>query len=518
LTISRWQAYSQLVSDTIGPVDVVIDLDRSSGDPLFAQIRAAVARGIAGGGLARGVRLPPVRVLADRLGVNRATVQRAYRELEEAGQVASRVGSGTVVVGGPAPDSDRRPPTRPFARGALELLRAAENRDMPRIEGAIDFAMLLPDVARFPQRRLRRAVDAALRRGDEVLQYGSPAGLEALRSGVAHHIAAHGLHVSADDVLIVNGVQQALDLLAKIMIEPGDRVAVESPTYANVLPLLGLYGARVVPVAMDDDGIAIDALTRALDGHAPKLLYTMPSHQNPTGRTMPRARRQAVLDVCAAHGTLVVEDGCEQDLHFGDDPIPALASLDVRGDAVHLGTFSKGLFPGLRLGWIVARGEVLRLLTLAKRYSDYHADMLSQAVLVEILESGDYERHLIELRKTYRERMRRTVQALERHMPSEVHFRPPDGGFKLWLELPHGVRASAVVEDALKRGVLVLDARPFHLEGSANGERALRISISRTDPDRLEEGIGILGDVLSEAIARRQQQPQRLASESPPFV
>lgn len=477
---------------------------------------ATLARRILNGEIPRGARLPAVRQLAEALAVNRGTVQRAYRELEVQGLVTARVGSGTEVTAATAPaDGAARPPG--FSRGIVELARAVRSPGNTDVDGAIDFAMLLPDVAMFPRRRLTEAVAAALGRGDEVLQYGSPAGLLSLRRLVAKRLSSQGIEADAEEVVIVNGIQQALDLLAKVTIDPGDCVVVESPTYANVLPLLKLYGASTASVAIDTDGLRPDLLAEALGQKHAKLIYTMPSFHNPTGVSMSLERRRAVIDVAARFGTLLVEDACEQDIYFADHALPALASLDAGGRVVHLGTFSKGLFPGLRLGFIVARGELRQMLVLAKRYSDYHADMLSQAVLAEILASGDYERHLEKLRKTYRERMTRALAALGASMPNGVTWNPPGGGFKIWLELPPGVRASTVVEDSRRRGVLVLGGAPFFASAGA-GENALRLSISRTDPKRIEEGISTLADVVREAVARGSHGDSRKRNREAPSL
>jgi GntR family transcriptional regulator/MocR family aminotransferase len=492
--------------------------------PSYRDIARALERWIRDGRLADGLALPPSRRLAEELGVNRTTVVRAYRLLDTRGLVEARVGSGTRVRSADVQARADAAPAGPAAvrpaHGMLALARSAAPEDFSSGAAAspIDFSLMLPDAGLFPLASFRKVVNRVLREADPaLLQYGPPAGLRRLREAVARRLEQRGLRVKAEELVIVNGVQQALDLLCKALLDPGDTVVVEAPTYSNLLPLLSLYRARVRAVPMTPDGVDRLALERTLADADAKFFYTIPSFHNPTGVTMNAAARAGVARLAARHGTLVVEDGYEDDLRYTGEPVKPLAAFDDGGHTVYLGTFSKGLFPGLRMGYVACRNRELReLLVLAKLYADYHADGLAQAVLAEFLEAGHYDRHLEKLRAVYRERLQTTVAALRRHFPPQAGFSFPEGGFTVWVSLPAALPASEVFEAGKRSGVLVTPGRHFfHGEALENG---LRLTFSQTDPDRIEEGIERLGRLLKRMLKQRRPAAEPTGPEIPGLV
>ncbi len=471
-------------------------LDRDSDSPLYRQICQQVRTWIASGELEPGERLPPSRELAEKLGINRNTIASAYDELAKAGDVRSRVGQGTFVAAG-ASESPRAPLRFRFSRAAEA---SAERVQKPPVASGhsdpIDFATLVPDEELFPVEPFREVLDRVLRKeGKTLLQYGPAAGHPPLRAYIAERIRERGVAADAENVLIVNGSQQGLDLICRSLLDPGDRVALETPTYTIVLPLLAQYHAQMEPIPMTERGMDLDALETVLERSRPKLVFTMPTFHNPTGLTMDLDSRRRLLDLSARYSTPVVEDDFDSELRFEGGTLPPLKALDERGSVLHIGTFSKGLFPGLRLGFVVAPPPVVAALGRSKLIADYHTSLLLQAAVLEFCREGLYDRHLKRLVAIYRGKSRSLIQALERFFPANVSWTRPEGGFAFWVTLPEGLSADAILEESARSGVLFTPGSNFFARGE--GDRYLRLSISRVASARIEEGIERLGAILT---------------------
>ena len=493
-----------------------LSLDRSQSRPLYQQLSRAIARLIDDGVLSDGAQLPSSRELARALDVNRNTVSSAYDALARDGRVRSHVGQGTFVSAGrPNERTDTRWTLSRAAVSARARVRAPESA-APHAD-PVDFASLVPDEEMFPVEPFRRVLDAVLaREGKTLLQYGPAAGHPDLRRYIADRLAARGGSVDPDRVLIVNGSQQALDLVCRTLVDPGDRVVVESPTYTIVHPLLAQYQAQVDEVPMTPTGIDREALAATLSRTRPKFLFTMPTFHNPTGATLDREARVDVLDIAARHGVPVVEDDFDSELRFEGEPVPPLVTLDEAEGVLHIGTFSKALFPGVRLGWIVAPPDVVSALGRSKLIADYHTSLLLQAAVLEFCERGHYDEHLGRLATVYREKSRRLLAALASHMPPGVSWSRPEGGFAFWLTLPEGCSAESILAESRELGVLFTPGTNFHARG--DGQRNLRLSISRVPLERIEPGVRTLGEILSRRLEstgpasggasdRREQEP-----------
>ncbi len=489
-------------------------LDRQRDVPLHRQIETQIRALIESGDLAVGSRLPATRGLARRLGVNRATVSTAYDALAAAGLVQGRVGHGTRILqrGTPAarqhtPLSTRR---RPYWSALLASGLEAQvlHLDAPgeperRVDGCIDFTGLIPDERFFPVERLRRCFDDVLRQnGELLLQYGPTLGHAPFRDVIAQRLRLSGVPVSADDILVVNGAQQGLELFCRACLDPGDAVVVESPTYGNLLALLRLHRADIVPVPMTPDGIDLDELERVLSRRRVKFLYTMPHFQNPTGITTSLEHRRRQLEVAARHELAILEDGFEEELRWDGGEVLPLRALDGDGRVCHVGTFSKGLCPGLRIGWLAADGELVAHLAHLKRSTDFHTSVLLQATLAEFCRRGEYDKHLRRLRKIYRARMACTAAALASHMPPGTGWRVPAGGYCIWLELPAGVDDADLVARTARDRVLLSPGRHFFHADPGHG--FVRLSISRVNEEEIEAGLARVGrhlhDMLGEGL------------------
>jgi DNA-binding transcriptional MocR family regulator len=488
---------------------------RSSDQPLYMQIVDGIRNHIQSNRLADGDRLPPIRDLAADLDVNRNTVSLAYSELERLGLVQSDVGRGTFVRhrretglesargvgrGGPL-EWGRIVAGRSAGRGdVLERLSVGDGMDRIELTGGV------ADRDLFPAQAFREVLDEVVREmGPAVLDYGSREGYLPLRRWLAERLTHQGTPVSESDVFIVNGSQPGLDLIAKLLIEPGDAVAVESPTYYNAIGAFRLYGADLVGVPMDGEGLLPDALDEALARRPAKLLYCMPTFQNPTGVSMGGERRAAVLSVARARGAAVLEDTFDADLRYRGVEEVSLRGLPGGEDVLLLGTFSKILFPGLRLGWLVVPQALHAPIARIRRCTDLAAGLLAQAAIHRFCEKGLLDTHLERVRGAYRKRLRVLVESMTEHFPSGVRWTEPGGGMSLWVTLPPRVDAVEVLLEARRRGVNFTPGPLFQADGG--GSNALRLSFTLEKEERIAEGVRILGEILHAKIAEPRGVP-----------
>ena len=346
---------------------------------------------------------------------------------------------------------------------------------------------------------IRAAFDHVLSAGEarRSLQYAPTEGNAELRARVAARMTAHDLPTSAGDLLVTTGSQQALTLVATALLDSGAVVAVEDPTYLAALQCFGLAGARVVPVAGDDDGIDPDALAEVLVRDRPALLYLVPTFANPTGRTLPLERRAAIAALADRHGTWVVEDDPYGELRYRGAPVPALAAQPgAEEQVIHLGSFSKIAAPGLRLGWLRAPAGLLPALTVAKQAADLHTSTIDQAAAAAYLARADLDAHVRNLCAAYRERRDAMMAAMPRTAPRGSTWSDPDGGMFTWIRLPGAVDTADLLPAALRHDVAFVPGAPFH---AGTPDRAtLRLSFTTNTPQQVAEGMRRLGRALAE--------------------
>ncbi len=373
------------------------------------------------------------------------------------------------------------------AGGALTaILALAGSRE------TITFSGGFPAREAFPVDLLRRLLGELL---DEdpatALQYSPTEGLPIARAAVAGLLgSSQGIAPDPGDVLITSGGIEALQLVCRVLLERGDEVAVEAPTYLGALMSFGGFRTELCPVQMDDGGICVEAFESLLgSGSVPKLLYVIPDHQNPTGISMSPGRRRALVESCRSHGVLIVEDVAYRYLGFEGDPPPSLWSLgpDV---VLQIGTFSKILFPGVRLGWAVGPAPLLKAMTAAKQNSDQCAGALGQALMERFVSGGHLEAHLVAARALYAGRAAAMLAALEREMPEGIGWTRPKGGFFVWLTAPPGTDTEALAAEALRHGVAYVPGPPFYAGGE--GTNQLRLAYSGVVSDDIDEGIARL--------------------------
>lgn len=359
--------------------------------------------------------------------------------------------------------------------------------------GMISFAGGLPAPELFDAAGLRAAFDAVLSDGvaGRSLQYSTTEGDPRLRAAVAQRLSARGLDTDADDLLVTSGSQQALTLAASVLLEPGDRVLVEEPSYLAALQAFQLAGAEIVPVPCDGDGLLPDAAEELARRHAARLLYTVPTFHNPTGRTLPLARRLALAEAVARTRLWLLEDDPYGELRYRGEPLPPVAALPGAEDrTLALSTLSKVAAPGLRIGWVRAPGALRRPLAVAKQAADLHSSTVDQAAAARWLESTDLEAHLARLRREYGARRDALLAGLDAALPGGSSHSRPDGGMFVWVRLPDGWDADALLPAALDRGVAFVPGAPFF--AGAPDPATLRLSFTTHSPAEIAIGLARL--------------------------
>lgn len=386
----------------------------------------------------------------------------------------------------------------------MEHLKTSEIREILKVTErpeVISFAGGLPAPEAFPVEVMSEAAARVIARdGRRVLQYSTTEGLPELRRTIADRMANRfGASFSPDEILVTAGSQQGLDLLAKVFIDQDDALLCESPTYLGALQAFRTYGPRFVGVETDDDGMVISALEETLDREPrAKLIYTIPDFQNPSGRSWSVERRRALLDVAVRRGIPVIEDAPYAELRFAGPPRPSLAALDRMGHVVFLGSFSKIFCPGLRLGWMAIRQPLYQKLVLAKQGTDLHTSTLGQALAAEVFNTINVDSHVERIRNLYRGRRDAMVKALERELPPSTTFTRPEGGLFIWMELPDGINARALLERCLAVDLAFVPGSGFFAD--TGHDNTARLNYSNMPEARIEEGVARLGKILRDML------------------
>ncbi len=475
--------------------------------PLFLRIARAITEDVRRGRLAPGDALPGTRELARALGVHRNTVIAAFRELVAEGWLTTEAARGTFVSKALPDVAPRR-----FAKGAAprEEIPARVGFDLPPFErawadvpipGRDVLSMMggVPDVRLMPTAPLARAFRRSLRtNGRALLTYGDPLGAERLRVGLARMLSAtRGLAAREDTVIVTRGSQMALDLLARSLLTPGDVVVVEALGYRPAWEAFRAAGARIVPLPVDDGGLDMTALAARVAEAAAgpvRAVFVTPHHQYPTTVTLDAARRLALLDLARRERFVVIEDDYDHEFHYDGRPVLPLASADQSGVVVYVGTLSKVLAPGLRIGYVVAPRPVIERLVTRRRYMDRQGDHAIEDAVGELLEDGEVGRHVRRVRRAYMERREVLVSGLRQRFGDVLTFTTPAGGTAIWARVAPDVSPEAWAARALERGVLMQTARAFTFDGRARP--FVRLGFAQLTPAELREALKRLAAAL----------------------
>ena len=509
---------------------LAIPLDERGPLSLQQQLYTRLRDDILARRLRPGERLPPSRTLAAQLAVSRTTVVLVYDQLVAEGYAEARQGSGTFVsrhIPDDALVTARRPKLVPVERdadGGSAGLPEAESSDQAEPSGVqglsvwgermadvhrlvwgadgrvaerygalpFDFRPGRPDWDTFPRQIWGRLTSRQVReRSEELASYGDPAGYRPLREAIAAHLGqTRGVRCSAEQVVVVNGSQQGADLLIRLFLDPGDHAALEDPGYAGAALTLQAHGMSVRPVPVDDDGLNVAALPAPDDPLAPRLVYVTPSHQFPTGAIMSLPRRLRLLEWAARRGALIVEDDYDSDFRYSGRPLESLQGLDTHGVVAYVGSFSKALFPPLRVGFVVLPPRLMQPFVAAKWLADRQTATLDQQVLSDFIGEGHFERHLRRMRRLYQARRDALLAALRTHLGDSVTAGGDGAGLHLVAWLPPGTDAVALSAEAATIGVAAPSLDPYYL-GTA-GRPGLMLGYAALDEARIVEGVRLL--------------------------
>ncbi len=511
---------------------MLFELDKEGGIPLYVQIESRIADLIRGGILKPDEKLPATRELAQNLQVHRNTVVQAYQELEVKGLVYSDVGRGTFVNR----HAVLQPPARirpvRSTRFSFEGLYAgawanAEDTTLANIEivartcfkphDAISFASVVPDKHIFPLREFQNCTYQAIQKyGVDLLEMGDTQGFRPFLEFLPKFLIRRGMNVRPEEVVMVNGIQQGLDLIGRVLVNPGDVVVTEELTYRGALRVFNALGANVIGIPLDQEGMRLDVLQTVLERQKVKMIYTVPTFHNPTCRTMSMERRRQLLSLAGHYGVPIVEDQYANELRFDGKDVLPLYVLDDTGVVISVGSFSKILFHGIRLGWIISvHPEFLRKLIFAKKVTDWQNSYLLQGAILEFCEKGYFDRYLKKKLKILRERRDAMHQAIARYFPEGCQYEQAPGGLFEWVELPASVSAYEALMESRKQNVLFTPKKFFAAQpGTDNG---MRLGFVSYPPEKIDEGVHILGDILKQMLVH-QEGSRVLESQLAPVI
>ncbi len=484
---------------------LLIKIDKTDKVPVYQQVFNKIKQRIESGILKPGEKLPASRLLAKSLGVNRSTIYRAYEELWSFGYIESRPGSYSIVreraklaenmsVSSQS-EFDWLQTANPII---LDELSKKDRHNHPEcIKNIINFLPLSPDYDLMPIEYFRKCVNKVLFEGGaKLLGYNDTIGYEPLRRFICRRLGHHGIKAGVDNVMISNGTHNALEIILKYLLKPADKIVVEAPTYSVAIPLFELYQADVVEVPLTNDGLDLHHLEKTLKKQKVAFVFTMANFQNPTGLTTSQQHREELLAICKKYNTPIVEDGFEEEMkYFGKSVLP-IKSMDEIGLVIYLGTFSKTLFPGLRLGWIVGNEMLISSFARLKKICDISGNFLSQAAVYKFCQSGHYELHVKRLHRVYRKRMATAIKTAEKHFPKNTcWFTKPLGGYSFWVSLKENIiDEDELIDRLLKNGVAVTPGNLFFVKDKSYP--SFRLSIAHLSENKIEEGVKIIAKVL----------------------
>ncbi len=390
-----------------------------------------------------------------------------------------------------------------YSRRALMMKSSIirETLKLTKKPGVISFGGGLPAPELFPIKDLEEATHKVLKeQGENALQYATTEGYPPLREFIAKRMENFGVKVSPDEIMITGGSQQGLDMCGRVFLDWGDVVVSARPTYLGAIQAFNAYFPKYVTLPSDDDGMTVDGLKEILETNNPRMIYLVPTFQNPDGRTIPAHRRQRILELAKTYGVPVIEDDPYSELVY-EGTIPSPMKAMDSDTVIMLGTFSKLLAPGLRIAWLIAPPGVIDKFVRMKQGADLHTNTFAQYVIYEFLNSGKLDEHISKIRKLYAKRLKVMIEAMEHYFPDEVKFTRPNGGLFLWVELPEKVDTSELLHRAVEKNVAYIPGTAFYPDGG--GKNSMRLNYSKPNENEIEEGIKRLAEVFKDALVKK---------------
>ncbi len=477
------------------------DLKRSGGTSITQQLVERFEEAIESGDLAPGEKLPPTRRLAEDAGINHLTAARVYRRLAEDGYVTASVGRGTFVraltpAASAEAGDDWQSYVLPDRVPTYQEEVLSDSFRLAREEGMISLATGFPSPRFHPIEQLAEITrDVYSEVGSEAISYLNPEGLFDLREEIAAGGRKHGFASEASEIVVTSGGQQAIDLVARATLEPGDVAVIESPTFVGSIQALRATGARVIGVPVDGDGMDVGALEQVLQRHEVKLVAMQSACQNPTGADLAPERRRRLIELARERNFFILEDGVYAALRYEGEPTTALRA-EAPGHVLHVNSLSKVVGGGLRIGWVAARGPVFDRLVMLKQGNDFHTSTLTQHISARYLATDHYRENLARALPYYRERRDVLCDAVEQHLDGEVLVARPRGGHHVWVTLTRSCDERSFYNEAVRHGVAFTPGGAVTVD--RRGPTTLRLSFSLLEPDDLVEGVKRLARALRE--------------------
>ncbi|KJS18311.1 MAG: transcriptional regulator [Peptococcaceae bacterium BRH_c4b] len=503
-----------------------ITINRKIDTPVYIQIFEQVRQLILSGELLPGFRLPPERKLAESLGVNRSTVLNAYRELKADGLIESHVGQGTIVLSCLQEDltaagSSLQEPFwnqifSQYSNGfdsliVQDLLTLANRKDV------ISFATGMASPETGPIEALEGIEQELVeKRNYRALLHSPTEGFTSLREAIRGLMQKRGVYCQFDEVMLLSGSQQGIDLATRIFLDPGDVVVVEEPSFFPAIQAFKAIGAKVIGIPIDEAGMRVDILEQLLQRYRLKLIYTIPTFQNPSGTEMELKRRKRLVELAYKYRVLILEDDAYGDLCYDGQPPPTLKSMDIEGYVIYLSTFSKIVYSGLRLGWMVAHKKIVKRFAASKQIMDLHSGSLSQWIIDKFITNGGLARHIPKVCREYMVKRDAMYEALSKYAPKGLIWNRPGGGYYIWCKLPEKVSAAKLVSKAAERKVVFVPGTPFFT--TDRGDDFIRLNFTFAALKDIEEGVKRLCEAMKEVIDDNDDSECYTALEMNPVV
>jgi len=507
-------------------IGIKIVIDKNVNTPIYLQMFEQIRGQILNGELLPGFKLPPERKLADSLGVNRSTILNAYRELKAEGLVESKVGHGTVVLSFIQEESDKSnkfsEPTwnhifSQYSDGfdshiVKDLLLLASRKDV------ISFATGIAAPESGPIEALEGIEQDIVKDGNFRPLFHTPTeGFTTLRSAISTLMHKRGVYCNYEEVMILSGSQQGIDIAARVFLDPGDIVVVEEPTFFPAVQAFKAIGARIMEVPIDENGMRIDILEQLLQRYRPKLIYTMPSYHNPSGVDMDIARRRKLIELANRYRILIMEDDAYGELCYEGHQLPLLKSMDSSGYVIYISTFSKNVYSGLRIGWMVAHKKIVAKFAAVKQIMDLHSSSLSQTIIEKFILSGGIEKHISKICKEYKQKRDAMCNALLKYAPAGMTWIKPKGGYYVWCNLPDGISAMELISKAAEKKVVFVPGSSFYVS-SGQGDNQMRLNFTYASLSDIEDGVRYLCEAVKELLEGSRDDEPYMNIEINPIV
>jgi DNA-binding transcriptional MocR family regulator len=496
----------------------MISINKDASTPYYLQLKNQLKDLIVTGVLKPDTKLPPTRKLSDELDINRNTVLTAYEELEADGYVYSHVGQGTFVAGSdsyqdkaPLPAAKKFNWSNSFSTNFDEigLFSMVQLYRISTSKVTVAFGGGVPADDLYPLQLIKRCFNAAVHEEKKaVFNYGPTEGYSPLREFIAKKVKGMGIDARLADIFITNGSQQAMQIAARILIDPGDYVITEEPTYTGALGAFTTLKAKILGVPMQKDGMNTEALESMLLKYNPKVIYTVPNFHNPTGITMSLEKRKRLMYLAERHNVPIIEDDANGDLRFEHEELPSLKSLDRTSQVIYITSWSKSLIPGFRVGYAIINESLLHRFTAFKQMEDLATNTISQAIIYKFYSRGYFKTHLKKIRKKYRERRDTMIRCIKKYFPVDVEFTKPEGGLYLWIKFPENMDLTPVFQISANHGVLFSLGTMFY--SSKKGKNEMRLSYAPNPSDKIEEGMKIIGSSITKALEMKKEHIKEL--------